>query len=289
MMAEIRQVGMIGCGLSGCAIARVIALAGYDVRICELSQALLDVAFQKTATFFTRESMRGALSEQEIYQATSRIHGTLNQQDLLACDLIIDAIPENLEAKSQLLETLDAQCPPRVIFAIHTSSLSVTRMAAGIRRTDRVLGLHFIHPIHIVKLVEVITTPFLHPDVLLDIQTFVRSLKKTPMTVKDTPGFIVNRLMMPYLLNAVRMLEAGVASPEDIDSAMQIGCGHPIGPLALIDFIGIDHICRIAENLHQESQDPQYRLPQLLQTLREQGHLGKLSGQGFYTYPPERH
>jgi len=284
-MQNIQSIGVIGCGLSGCAIARVIALAGYQVQVCELSQETLDLAFQKSSTFFKRESMRGALSEEEIQGALSRIHGTVNLRDLMENALIIEAIPENFVAKLHLLQRLDAQCPSSTLFVIHTSSLSVTQFASAIKHPERVLGLHFIHPIHVVKLVEVVTTPFIQPEIVEIIQEFVRSLQKVPVTVKDAPGLIVSRLMIPYLLNAVRLLEEGVASAEDIDIAMQTGCGHPIGPLALLDYLGIDHVCRVAENLHQQSPDPDYLVPDLLKTLLKEGYTGRQAGKGFYTYP----
>ncbi len=283
-MQKIRSVGVVGCGVSGCAIARIVALAGYQVQVCDISQEKLDMAFQKSSTFFKRESMRGALSEAAVRSALSRIRGTIEQHDLVGNDVIIEAIPESFTAKQQLLQQLDQQCPPSTVFVVHTSSLSITQIASGTEHPERVIGLHFIHPIHVVKLVEVVTTPFTQPEMLADMLEFVSSLEKIPVTVKDAPGLIVSRLIVPYLLSAVRLLEEGVASAEDIDVAMQIGCGHPIGPLALIDYFGIDQVCRVAENLHQQSDDPNYVVPDLLKTLIQEGHTGRQTGQGFYTY-----
>ncbi|GAK51493.1 3-hydroxybutyryl-CoA dehydrogenase [Candidatus Moduliflexus flocculans] len=283
-MQNIRSVGVVGCGLSGCAIARVVALAGYEVQVCERSQETLDLAFQKSSTFFKRESMRGALSEEAVQGALSRIHGTTNLRDLAGNDIIIEATSENFAVKQSLLQQLDQECPPTTLFVIHTSSLSIAQFASASQHPERVIGLHFIHPIHIVKLAEIVTTPFIQPETLTAIQEFVRSLQKMPITVKDAPGLIVSRLMIPYLLNAVRLLEEGIASAEDIDAAMQIGCGHPIGPLALLDYLGIDHVCRVAENLHQQSPDPDYLIPELLKMLLKEGYTGRQAGKGFYTY-----
>lgn len=287
-MNRMQSIGVIGCGLSGCAIARLAALAGYDVRICEITQTTLDLAFQKSSAFFKRQSMRGALNDNEVQEAFSRIHGTLELSDLANSDVIIDALPENIDAKIHVLQTLDRICAPDTLFVTHTSSLSVAKIARETQHPERVLGIHFLQPIHLVKLVEVVKTEFASPLLLESLCAFVESLNREPIVIFDSPGFVTTRLIIAYLLNAVRMLEEGLASKEDIDKAMQLGCGHPMGPFILIDFIGVDRVCRIAENLHHEFPEPQYTTPKLLQEMLKGGRLGRQSGQGFYTYPNEK-
>ena len=283
-MRSIRKVGIVGCGLVGCAIARVIALAGYEVRVCEISQVALDLAFEKSSAFFKRQSMIGMLSDIDVQETLSRIHGTLNLHDLVDSDLVMEAIPENLTAKTHLIQELDQLCPPPTILISHISSLSLAPIAAATQRPEKVGGLHFLHPIHVIRLVEVVKAPLLDPSILKIICEFVHSLKRDPIIVVDAPGLVVNRLIIAHLLNAVRIFETGIATREDIDKAMQVGCGHPMGPFVLLDYLGLDRVCLLANNLYQQYQDPQYLLPDSLKHLVEAGHLGKKSGQGFYSY-----
>lgn len=283
-MHHIHRIGIVGCGSSGSGIAKVAALSGYGVHVCEKSVETLERAFEEISTFFKRQSIKGTFSDAEVYETFSRLRGSLDLHDLQESDIIIEAIPENLEDKIRLIQELDQLCPPPVILVSHSSSFSITTIAATTQHPDRVAGLHFFHPIHVVKLVEVVKTPFLDPLVLEVICNFVRSLKKEPITVVDSPGFVVNRLVLPYLLNAIRIFEAGIATQEDIDKAMQLGCGYPIGPFALMDFLGLDHIYQLAENFYREYQDSQYAPPSLLKRLVEAGHFGKETGEGFYTY-----
>ena len=284
----MRNIGVIGCGLSGCAIVRLAALAGYDVHVCEITQATLDLAFQESSTFFKRQSIRGSLSGEEVQDVFSRIHGTLDLHDLAKSEMVIDALPENFEAKAHVLQQLDRLCSAETIFATHTSSLSVKKIAKATQFPERVLGLHFLQPAHIVKLVEVVSTDLVSPLLLETLCEFVRSLNREPIVIADSPGFVTTRLILGHLLNAVRMLEEGVASQEDIDKAMQLGCGHPMGPFVLMDFIGIDRVCRMAKNLHQEYPEGQYRTPKLLLQMLAEGRLGRQSGEGFYTYHKEQ-
>ncbi len=283
-MHHIQRIGIVGCGLCGRGIARIAALSGYEVHICEKSLEILERGFEKNSAFFKRQSIGGMFSDTEVYEAFSRIHGSLDLYDLAGSDIVIEAIHENLEDKIDVIRELDRFCPPRIILVSHSSSFSITTIASATQHPDRVVGLHFFHPMHLVKLVEVVQTPFLDSSALETIYYFVRSLRKEYITVRDSPGFVVNRLVLAYLLNAIRIFEAGIATKEDIDKAMQLGCGYPIGPFALMDFISLDHICQLAENFYQEYQDPQYAPPLLLKRLVEEGHLGKEAGKGFYNY-----
>lgn len=283
-MHHIQHIGIVGCGVCGRGIARVAALSGYEVHVCERSLEILEQAFEESSIFFKRQSIGGTLSDTEVYEVFARIHGSLDLHDLEGSDIVIEAIHENLDDKIRLFQELDQLFPPSTILASHSSSFSIAKIASVTQHPERVAGLHFFYPIHLVKLVEVVKTPFLPPAVLEIIYDFVRSLKKQCITVADAPGFVVNRLLLPYLLNAVRIFEAGIATKEDIDKAMQLGCGYPIGPFALMDFLGLDHIYQLAENFYQAYQDLQYAPPLLLKQLVEEGHLGKETGKGFYNY-----
>jgi len=283
-MNEIKQIGIVGCGLSGSAIARLAALAGYQVHICEISKDALNQAFEKSSTFLRRQALRGKVSDYEVREVLSRVHGTMEVNDLKDSELIIEAVPEDLATKTRVMKEVDLVCPQNTVFASHTSSLSVAKIAAATQRPDKVVGLHFFHPIHVMKLVEIVQTSLVDRTVLNSICDFVKSLKKEAIIVGDSPGFIVNRLLIAYLLHAVRMFEAGVATKENIDKAMKIGCGYPMGPFALMDFMGLDHVCTIAEHFYQECQEEQYSPPLLLKRLVEAGNLGKRSGKGFYKY-----
>ncbi len=280
----MRQIGIVGCGLSGSAIARIAALAGYQVHICDISQDALDRAFEKSSTFLRRQALRGKISDSEVREVLSRVHGTMDMNDLKDSELVIETVPEDLAAKTKVIKEVDQICSQKTVLASHTSSLSITKIAMAVRHPDKVVGLHFFHPIHKMKLVEIVQTSLVDYTVLNAIHEFVKSLKKDPIIVGDLPGFIVNRLLIAYLLNAVRMLESGSATKEDIDKAMKIGCGYPMGPFDLLDFMGLDHVCTIAENLYQECREQQYAPPALLKKLVEAGDLGKKSGKGFYEY-----
>jgi 3-hydroxybutyryl-CoA dehydrogenase len=284
----MQKIGIVGCGLSGCAIARLAALAGYDVHICEITKSTLELAFQKSSTFFKRQSIRGALSDQDVKEALAHIHGTLELRDLAKSDVIIDALPENLDAKLHVLQQLDRICSEESLFVSHTSSLSIGNIARQTEHPERVFGLHFLRPIHLVKLAEVVKIELSSPLLLEALCAFVESLNREVIVISDSPGFVTTRLVIGYLLHAVRMLEEGVAAKEEIDKAMRLGCGHPMGPFVLLDFIGIDRVCHIAENLQQELSSEQFAIPELLRQMCELGHLGRQSGQGFYSYPDEQ-
>ncbi len=281
---QIQRVGIVGCELSGCGIARVVALAGYQVHLCENSQEDLDRAFEETSIFFKRQSIRGTLRETDMYEALLRVQGSVDLDDLEGSDLIIDAIPDHPERKKKLIRELDHRCVQPTILAIHTSSLSLEPLARVAQHPEKIAGLHFFQPIHIVRLVEVVKTSLLNSSVIDILYDFVKSLKREPVTVTDSPGFVVNRLVIAYLLNAIRLLEAGIATQEDIDKAMHIGCGYPVGPFKLMDFLGLDWVRKLADSFYQKYHDPQYEVPPLLDRLVEAGRLGEKTGEGFYAY-----
>jgi 3-hydroxybutyryl-CoA dehydrogenase len=283
-LAAVHTVGVVGCGQMGSGIAQVAAEAGYQVVVHEVSQALLDKGLARVETNWTHAVSRGKLSSERQAQARANLRGTLTLEDLASCDLVIEAIVENRDAKKDVLRRLDAYCTPTTILASNTSSLIVLDMAMATARPDRVCGLHFFNPVPIMKLVEVVRTVQTSDATFDTAFAFARSLGKEPVTVKDSAGFIVNRLLVPYLLDAVRAAEARVASVADIDMAMRLGCGHPMGPLALADFVGLDTLQFIAETLFEEFREPRYAPPPLLKRMVQAGFLGKKSGRGFYDH-----
>ena len=285
MMLHFQRIGIVGCGQIGCGIAQAAAIAGYEVHICETTQATLDHSFTESLQFFKRQAIRGILHDEDTRVVASRIRGSLEIQDLEGCGIIIEAIPEILEKKIALFNTLDQLYPPPVILATHSIALSIAQIAAAAQHPERILGLHFLPPVHIMKLVEVVKTDQVASSVLEFTCDFIRSLKKEPIIVADLPGFIVTRLMLAYWLNAIRIFETGVATKEDIDKAMELGSGQPRGPFALMDVLGLDNIYRLANAFFEKYHDPQYAPPPLLTQLVEQEHWGQKTGQGFYTYP----
>ncbi len=278
----IRQVGVVGCGLMGSGIAEVCARAGYSVVVREVSQELLDGGLARIDASLARARERGKIGEKEAGPARAAIRGTTSMADLAASDLIIEAVIEKMAEKQRVFRELDALCPPPTIFASNTSSLSITEMAAATGRPDRVVGLHFFNPVPVMTLVELVRGLATSDETLDAAKSFAASVGKTVVVAKDYPGFIVNLLLVPYLLDAVRALELGVASKEDIDTAITLGLNHPMGPLTLLDFVGLDTTYYIAEAMYQEFRDPRYAPPPLLKQMVLAGRLGRKSGRGFY-------
>jgi 3-hydroxybutyryl-CoA dehydrogenase len=281
---EIRKVGVVGCGLMGGGIAQVCAQSGFETVVREVSQDLLDKGLARIAGILQKDVSKGKLTPHAKDAAMSLLKPTTALDAFADCDLIVEAIVENLGAKHELFGALDVLCPPETIFASNTSSLTIIEMAAGTRRPDRFAGLHFFNPVPVMKLVEVISSIVTSDATVATLKTFGAALGKTVVEAKDTPGFIVNRLLVPYLLDAVRVLEAGTASREDIDAGMRLGCGHPMGPLALLDFVGLDTTYYIANIMYEEFKEPRFAAPPLLKRMVLAGQLGKKSGQGFYDY-----
>ena len=280
----IEKLGVVGCGLMGSGIAQTAAQAGLQVTVREVSTELLDKGFANIDKSLSRLVQRGTLTAAEREAARNRLRGTTKVQELASCDMIIEAITEQLAAKKELFQALDKICAPQTIYASNTSSLSITEMAVATRRPDRFVGLHFFNPVPIMKLAEVIRTIATDPEVYEEVAALARRMGKTAVRTTDRSGFVVNRLLVPYLLDAVRALEEGVASIPDIDQAMKLGCGHPMGPLTLLDFVGLDTTYYIANIMFDDFKEHRFAPPPLLKRMVLAGWNGRKSGRGFYDY-----
>lgn len=281
---EIQKVGVVGCGLMGSGIAQVTAMAGYQVTVREVSDDLLDKGFQKIEWSLQRLVEKNQLSEVEKKNTLSRLKRTTTLADLKGCDLIIEAIIENPQTKKDLYRELDALCPKHTIFASNTSSISITEMAAVTKRPERFLGLHFMNPVPLMKLVEVIRTIMTDEKTFEQMVVFSIKLGKEPVRTWDRVGFIVNRLLVPYLLDAVRILEQGFGTIPDIDKSIHLGLNHPMGPFTLLDFVGIDTTLYIAEIMYEEYREPRFAPPPLMRRMVTAGWHGRKTGRGFYDY-----
>jgi 3-hydroxybutyryl-CoA dehydrogenase len=281
---EIKKVGVVGCGLMGGGIAQVCAQSGYNVVVSEVNETLLNKGLASISSRLARDAEKGRLSAEDRDSALSRIKGTTNTKDFSDCDLVIEAVLENTDLKKKVFAELDGICPKHAILATNTSCLSIIDIATATTRPEKVLGLHFFSPVPVMKLLEIVRTIATSDETLKTSQEFGKSLGKTIVVAKDTPGFIVNRLLIPFVLNAIRMLETGVASREDIDAGVNLGLNHPMGPLTLSDFAGLDTLCFISSSLYEELKEPQYAPPILLEKMIAAGWLGRKTGKGFYDY-----
>lgn len=281
---EIRRVGVVGCGLMGSGIVEVCARGGYTVIVREVNDDLLTKGLERVERSMQRGVERGKVSEAEAEAARARITGTTSLPHLGDVDLLIEAVVENMDLKKQVFRELDGLCPPGAIFASNTSSLSITEMASVTSRPERFLGMHFFNPVPVMKLVELVRGLRTSEETMAVGRRCAESLGKTVVACKDSPGFIVNLLLVPFMLDAVRALEMGVASKEDIDTAVQLGLAHPMGPLTLLDYVGIDTTYYIAEAMFQEFKDPRYAAPPLLKQMVLAGFHGRKTGRGFYDY-----
>jgi 3-hydroxybutyryl-CoA dehydrogenase len=283
-MTEIKKVGVLGCGLMGSGVAQVAAAAGYTTVVREVDDAPLQkgkAGIEKSLAKFVE---KGKITAEDRDATLGRLSFVTDMDALKDCDIVIEAVTEDLEIKNALWKELDALCPASTIFASNTSSLTIAAMAAATERADRFVGLHFFNPVPLMKLVEVVRTITTSQDTFDTTFAFAGSLGKTAVAAKDSSGFIVNLLLVPYLLDAIRALETGVASIEDIDNAMKLGCGYPMGPLALLDFVGNDTTYKIAEIMFDEYREPRYAPPPLLKRMVMAGLYGRKSGKGFYDY-----
>jgi len=283
---EINRVGVLGCGLMGSGIAQTAAAAGCEVLVREVTQDLCDRGFNGIEKSLAKFAEKGNITAEQQTEIRGRISGTTSLEDLKDCDLIIEAIVENLEAKRDTYNQLDGFCKPETIFASNTSSLSITEMMTATKpeRQARFVGLHFFNPVPLMKLVEVVRTILTDEEVYESAVEFGRKLGKVPVRAGDKSGFIVNRLLVPYLLDSVRALEEGVGSIVDIDNGMKLGCGHPMGPLTLLDFVGLDTTYYIAEIMFDEFREKRFAPPPLLKRMVKAGLYGRKSGRGFYDY-----
>lgn len=283
-MTDIKKVGVLGCGLMGSGIAQTAAMAGLTTIVRDVADPLLEKGRAGIQKSLGKLVEKGKLPGTARDQASARLSFVTDVAALRDCDIVIEAVTEDLELKNRLWAELDSLCPPRTIFASNTSSLTIAAMAAATRRPDRFVGLHFFNPVQLMPLVEVVRTVTTSRETFDRAYEFARQLRKEPVAATDSPGFIVNLLLVPYLLDAARALERGVASTADLDRAMQLGCGHPMGPLTLLDYIGLDTVVRIAEIMFDAYREPRYAAPPLLQRMVVAGFHGRKNGRGFYDY-----
>ena len=281
---EVRKVGVVGCGLMGAGIAEVCARAGYDTVVHEVSDDLLGRGLERIERSLGAAVERGKLSAEERDAARGRLHGVTAIDELGDRDLVVEAVTETLEAKRAVFAALDAACPPHAILASNTSSIPIIDLAGATRRPDRAIGMHFMNPVPVMRLVELVRAITTSDETLAASRAFGESLGKRVIVAKDRAGFIVNMLLVPYLVEAIRMLEGGFATREDIDLGMVLGTNHPMGPLTLADYIGLDTVNYIATILYEEHHSPQYAPPPLLKQMVAAGFLGRKSGRGFYDY-----
>ena len=280
----IEKVGVVGCGLMGSGIAQVSAAAGFTTVIREVSPDLVDKGLKGIDKNLARLVEKGTITEASKSEIRGRLKGTTVIEDLKDCDLVIEAIIEQLPAKRELFGALDRLCPEKTIFASNTSSLTITEIATATRRPQRFVGLHFFNPVPVMKLVEVVKTIATDPAVYEEMVAFGGKLGKVAVRANDSTGFIVNRLLVPYLLDAIRALEEGVGSIEDIDNSMKLGCGHPMGPLTLLDFVGLDTTYYISQIMFDEFKEKRFAAPPLLKRMVLAGWNGRKAGRGFYDY-----
>jgi len=281
---EIKKVGVVGCGSMGGGIAQLCAQSGYQVVVSEINDELLKRGMGAIDKVLSRSVEKGKLSQADKDAVIGRLKGTTTTQDFADCDLVIEAAIENLELKKKIFAELDGICSPNAILATNTSCLSIIEMAVATKRPDKVLGLHFFNPAPIMKLLEIVKTIATSDEVLETGRKFGESLGKTNVVAQDAPGFIVNRLWLPFLLHCIKLYEDGVASREDIDNAIQLGLGYPMGPLTLADMVGIDIVKFVSDALYEQLKDPRYIVPTLVDKMVAAGWLGRKTGKGFYDY-----
>jgi len=281
---SIRSVGVVGCGLMGAGIAQVSAQAGFPTVVREVSANALEKGLGSIRRFLDEGVAKGKVAADDAARALANLTGTTDFGALAGCDLVIEAAPESLALKREIFASLDQRCAPRAILASNTSSLSITELASFTKRPARVVGLHFFNPVPLMKLVEVVRTVHTDADVLAGVNAWVTATGKTAVSCGDSTGFVVNRLLIPYLLDAIRAFEQGLAGRDDLDAAMKLGCGHPMGPLLLADYVGLDTTYFISEIMFDEFKEPRFAAPPLLKRMVLAGLHGRKTGRGFYDW-----
>jgi 3-hydroxybutyryl-CoA dehydrogenase len=280
----MKKVGVLGCGLMGSGIAEVCTRAGYETAVREVDDGFLRKGLSRIEKSLDRAVEKGKMTAEERAAVRKRLSGTVRLEDLRDCDLIIEAVVENLDLKKETFGRLDSLCKPETIFCSNTSSLTIIEMSMATKRPDRFAGLHFFNPVPVMKLVEVVRTILTSPATSSAVFEFAKSLGKEPIAARDNSGFIVNRLLVPYLLDAIRALEEGVGSVEDIDKGMELGCAYPMGPFTLLDFVGIDTAYYISEIMFNEYREKRFAPPPLMKKMVLAGLFGRKAGKGFYEY-----
>jgi 3-hydroxybutyryl-CoA dehydrogenase len=285
---NIQKVGVLGCGLMGSGIAQISAMAGFDVTVLEVDQKFLDKGFagieKSLAKFAERPPEKGGITTQQKNEILSRLKGSTDKRDLAHCDIVIEAVTESIAEKKKMYESIESIVKKPAIFASNTSSISITELMTATKRPERFVGLHFFNPVPLMKLVEVVRTIATADDVYETAYEFGKKLGKVPVRTSDKTGFVVNRLLVPYLLDAIRAYEEGVGSIEDIDNAMKLGCGYPMGPFTLLDFVGLDTTYYITHVMYDEFKERRFASPPLLKRLVMAGWYGRKTGKGFYDY-----
>ena len=280
----IKQIGVLGCGLMGSGIAQISAAAGFKTVVLEVDEGFLKKGVGRIEKFLAAGVDKGKLTAEDRDKTLANLQGTTRYADLKDCDLVIEAIVENVEAKKQAYAQVEANVAPQCLIASNTSSLCITELAAATGRPDKIGGLHFFNPVPLMKLVEVIRALTTSQETYQALFDFAKAVGKEPITAPDRGGFIVNRLLVPYLLDAIRCLEDGLGTVEDIDKGMKLGCGYPMGPFTLLDFVGLDTTYYIANIMFDEFREQRFAPPPLLKRMVLAGYLGKKSGRGFYQY-----
>jgi 3-hydroxybutyryl-CoA dehydrogenase len=280
---EVKKVGVLGCGLMGSGVAQVAATAGFDVTVLEVEQKFLDRGFTAIEKSLAKFAEKGTIKETP-QAIRGRLKGTTKREDLADCDIVIEAIIENVEEKKNMYSSIDGIVKKDAIFASNTSSISITELLTSTKRPERFVGLHFFNPVPLMKLVEVVRTIATADEVYQTAYEFAKKLGKVPVRTSDKTGFIVNRLLVPYMLDAIRAYEEGVGSIEDIDNAMKLGCGYPMGPFTLLDFVGLDTTYYITHVMYDEFKERRFASPPLLKRLVMAGWHGRKTGRGFYDY-----
>jgi 3-hydroxybutyryl-CoA dehydrogenase len=280
----MKRIGVVGCGLMGAGIAQMSALNGYATTVVEINDEVLKRGIANIYDFLEKGKKRGKVTDEQIESVKKNLSTATSLSALKDCDLVIEAVTENADLKKKLFKDLADITRPDCILATNTSSISITEIATVVKNPERMVGMHFFNPVPIMKLVEVIKGLATTDAVMAACREYALSIGKEPITCSDTPAFVVNKLLIPYLLDAVRMVQDGVATPEDVDKAMVHGCGYPMGPITLLDYVGLDTTCHAADVMYEEFREPKYAAPVLLRRMVQAGRWGRKTGRGFYSY-----